>query len=200
MPDEVARVLLNPLPDRAVLFVAGDNDTYPLWYAQTVEGLRRDVLVVTMPLLAAPWYTDEIHRRSGLEFDRSGGDIMGIAGDIASAARNARRPVAAALTVAYAHRLRLLVRPTVIGVVAVDRDTAGVPLPPADSSRARVDTAAVARAARAIAGWERGITAHPAIDPIHEYFQGVLSCPRLMLVRSPDKAQFASLDSLCNLR
>lgn len=200
MPDEVARVLLNPLPDRAVLFVAGDNDTYPLWYAQTVEGLRRDVLVVTMPLLAAPWYTDEIHRRSGLEFDRSGGDIMGIAGDIASAARNAGRPVAAALTVAYAHRLRLLVRPTVIGVVAVDRDTAGVPLPPADSSRARVDTAAVARAARAIAGWERGITAHPAIDPIHEYFQGVLSCPRLMLVRSPDKAQFASLDSLCNLR
>src|SRR5207302_797190 len=56
LPSEVARALLDPLPPRAVLFVAGDNDTYPLWYAQVVQGRRIDVTVVTMPLLEAPWY------------------------------------------------------------------------------------------------------------------------------------------------
>ncbi|HVX38513.1 MAG TPA: DUF2723 domain-containing protein [Gemmatimonadaceae bacterium] len=200
MPREVARELLGQSPANAVLFVAGDNDTYPLWYAQTVERFRPDVLVVTMPLLAAPWYTDEIRRRAGLEFDRSGGDVMGIATDIAVAARQAGRPVAAALTVAYEHRRRLLVHPTIVGLVAIDDGVAAVALPAADSSRARLDTAAVSRVARSIAAWQRGAQAHPATDPIHEYFQGVLSCPGLMLVKSPTKAQFASLDSLCNLR
>lgn len=200
MPREVAHELLGPVPTNTVLFVAGDNDTYPLWYAQTVERFRPDVLVVTMPLLAAPWYTDEIRRRSGLEFDRSGGDVLGIAGDIASAARAAGRPLAAALTVPYDHRRRLLLRPTIVGMVAVDHDSAGVHLPAADSSKVLVDTAAVARRARAIAAWLNGTTVRPATDPIHEYFQGVLSCPGLMLTRPPSKAQFASLDSLCNLR
>ncbi|MGE5733374.1 MAG: protein O-mannosyl-transferase family, partial [Gemmatimonas sp.] len=48
LPRELAAVLLDRLPARAVLFVAGDNDSYPLWYAQQVENRRRDVTVVTM--------------------------------------------------------------------------------------------------------------------------------------------------------
>jgi len=200
MPREVARTLLGPLPKDAVLFVAGDNDTYPLWYEQTVERFRPDVLVVTMPLLAAPWYTDEIERRAKLVFDHSGPDVVGIAADVAAAARAAGRPVAAALTVTYEHRHRLLVRPTIVGLVAVDDGAGGVALPAADSSKALVDTAAVRSAARSIAAWQRGAVVHPAIDPIHEYFQGVLSCPAMMLARSPSAAQVASLDSLCNLR
>ena len=66
MPREVAKALLSNLPQRSVLFVAGDNDTYPLWYAQQVEHTRRDVTVVTLPLLAAGWYGDELDRRDSL--------------------------------------------------------------------------------------------------------------------------------------
>ena len=66
LPREVATALLTALPSRSVLFVAGDNDTYPLWYAQQVERIRRDVTVVTLPLLAANWYVDELARRDSL--------------------------------------------------------------------------------------------------------------------------------------
>lgn len=61
--------LLEPLPDRAVFLAFGDNDTYPLWYVQEVEGVRRDVLVVTIPLLATSWYRDELIRRHGFALD-----------------------------------------------------------------------------------------------------------------------------------
>ena len=46
-----------------MLLAAGDNDTYPLWYLQQVGGTRRDVTVVTVPLLAAEWYRAELARR-----------------------------------------------------------------------------------------------------------------------------------------
>jgi hypothetical protein len=44
----------------------GDNDTYPLWYLQQVERGRVDVTVVTIPLLAAIWYREELARRHRL--------------------------------------------------------------------------------------------------------------------------------------
>jgi len=62
MPEVLAKTLLDPLPPRTVLFVGGDNDTYPLWYAQQVEGRRKDVTIVTMPLLGAQWYVAEVER------------------------------------------------------------------------------------------------------------------------------------------
>lgn len=61
-----ALATLEPLPPRAVLLALGDNDTYPLWYLQEVEGVRPDVAVVTVPLLAVRWYRDEIARRHRL--------------------------------------------------------------------------------------------------------------------------------------
>ena len=58
--------MLERLPLRAVFLAVGDNDTYPLWYMQQVKSLRRDVTVVTIPLLTPPWYRAEIRRRYGL--------------------------------------------------------------------------------------------------------------------------------------
>jgi len=66
LPRVFARLLLDAVPPNGVLFAAGDNDTFPLWYLQHVEAYRADVTVVTMPLLGAAWFRSELHRRHGL--------------------------------------------------------------------------------------------------------------------------------------
>ncbi len=63
--DYAANALLG-LPPRAIYFTVGDNDTFPVMYLQSVEGVRPDVTIINLSVASVPWWPEQLTRRDSL--------------------------------------------------------------------------------------------------------------------------------------
>ena len=72
MARDYARDVLQSADPYALVVTAGDNDTFPLWYAQQVEGVRRDVSVLVLSLANTDWYLHQLQQRPPATFDSLG--------------------------------------------------------------------------------------------------------------------------------
>lgn len=68
---DFARDLLESVEPYGILITAGDNDTFPLWYAQEVEGIRPDVTLANLSLMNTEWHLRQLRRRETPDFDPS---------------------------------------------------------------------------------------------------------------------------------
>jgi transmembrane protein TMEM260 (protein O-mannosyltransferase) len=69
LPRDFAYDILQSVEPYGILITAGDNDTFPLWYAQEVEGIRRDVTLANLSLMNTRWHLRQLRRRQTPEFD-----------------------------------------------------------------------------------------------------------------------------------
>jgi hypothetical protein len=207
LPRAVAEGFLESTPGNGVLFVIGDNDSYPLWYAQRVLRIRPDVTVITIPLLPTRWYRAQIAERYDLlgeaDVERYEGRVT-TTRSIANGARKLERPVAAALPLTPKERASLGDHWIAHGMVYVSRsEVSGVGSDAnpqtSNATPAQIDTVLAKRwAAWAEARIPKRVT-RQAIDPVNSYFRRLLDCPR-QLEKVARGADSTALDSVCNYR
>ncbi|MDB4916220.1 MAG: hypothetical protein JWM95_3864 [Gemmatimonadetes bacterium] len=194
---DVAVAFLASAPRHAVMFVSGDNDTYPLWYLQQTEGIRRDVSVVTIPLLPAGWYGEEIARRSGWRWNNAD-RIPGaqwqheeLAARIASAARAAGRPVAASVLVPASTRNLLGAAWQLRGLLYISHGPRS-----AISTSPTFDTTFVIPS-----GWSMSLSGRlRQPDDVAPMMMSLLECHRITALTATQRASRDSLESRCNFR
>jgi len=200
----VAHALLSSAPRDAVLFTGGDNDSFPAWYAQAVEGMRPDVTVVVAPLIGTEWYRAQLARRAALITQADIEPTRSTAAMIAAVAREARarrRPLAASLMTSAAVRDAVGKLTVARGLVFVEQTDAPTAVRLGGEAPS-VDTAAAAAIARdyPLARLQAEAASDEGIDPAPESFLAYLQCPTQYLAIARGGIAVASLDSLCKLR
>jgi hypothetical protein len=189
-----ARAWLAPLPARAVLVTGGDNDSFPLWYLQLVEGVRPDVAVITVPLVGADWYRGEVAARHGLlPLDGTTSRMTQAhrLRALANQAARAGRPLAVSVFVDSARRAQLANAWRFDGLTFR-----------ADSGRpgTRLDVRQAGQITRLVPTrvLEREPLATP--DRAPQFIARTLRCPSLVVRSGADSRLADSLDSRCNFR
>jgi hypothetical protein len=76
MARDFAYDMLNSVEPYGILITAGDNDTFPLWYAQEVEGIRPDVTLANLSLMNTEWHLRQLARRKTPKFDPARADAI----------------------------------------------------------------------------------------------------------------------------
>ena len=192
-----AEALLASVPSQSVLLLAGDNDTYTVWYRQAVLGERRDVVPITISLLGADWYREEQRRRYRLLDSTVAavwhGERPTLAALVAGARREGR-PVTASMSVSPVLR-RELARAWALGGLAYVATGDTVP-------RGDIVDSARTTAVAALIESRLGLTPRGR-DPASAYVARLLRCPASILQlgsSAEGRSEIASLDSRCNFK